>query len=1374
MTGKFTRQTMMLFSLLMLLCFTASGSFAQTKDFVSVDAARYSLVVAPDSIAAGFTAGVTSQTFLADDADLNTPGVQLPTSLGGISVSVNNRLAGLFFVSPNQVNYAVPAQTETSGPATVVVTDAAGNVLAQGTLNVAQTMLSLFTSNSSGTGAPAALVTADGVNYSVVGKPDGTSNLVSAGQYLVLFGTGIRGSQSDIRAFIGGVEAPVAYAGLQGGFLALYQVNVQIPESLAGQGPVELSLVDGTTVSNTVTIDLGGNPAAVPGAPIVTALSANSAVAGQIVTLTGSNFPVSVDQATVRLGSSYGRVVSSNATQLSFIVPYGAASGRIAVSNAAGERLSNHTLSITTSISGTILAPDGAPLSNLVVSVASANVSTTTDNNGRFLLAGVPAGINRVEIDASGSQYASESLSIVATSDRDNELSAPVTLLQDFGADLILGNEPGEAPATDPATAKTIEHDGLRLTIPGKVTFPNGATQGRLRLGRVNRDHRLPVSLPAGVYPSVIAFIGPGGTTFGENGKDLASLSFPNVDQLPAGTKLDLYAFDRQVTPSAFVKRGEAVVNQAGDKIVADSLIDIATIWFVGLPVDSAFVTKVTGRVIDSGDKPVSGARVFTRGRGAITDVRGNFVITSARAKNGDELHVEVHFFTPTGVPLKASKTVKAVVPGETAVGDIKLPAEPALVILIRPGEAKIKAGESARFKVVLSKPLTEDASINIEKLEGVDCVFSAASLKIEAGKTEAEFTASSQTPGRAVIGATLASASSGITTEQARGARAHLFVLPPAPVLSSITPNSGAPGASFMIAGSGFSSEPRHNQIIFSQGERWMALDSSKVSVVSTPNGVTGLKGVVPGIKPGEYDVFVMVFREGALGVPSNKVKFTVLGAPAPQLTAIDPREGKPGALFTLTGSGFSPEAKLNGVFFRIGERVFPVDPATLQVILGTATNTESRPPVTGLKGQAPRMPAGEAEVYVVVFRENTASAASNKLPFKVIGEAAPKLDSIDPAEAQPGASFVLKGSGFAPERTLVAFAQGERKFFLDPKTTSVATDAIKCVLPGLPAGQYDVFVVVNNDNITGTLSNKLPFKVLAPAAPVLKSLSPTEGLPGSTFTITGENFGEHNSVVFTQGDRMVTVDPALVKTSSSGVTVTAPRLPAGEYMVFVRALRGSAVSELSNGLAFKVLAPPAPAAPKLEAITPVEAAPGETFTITGSGFASEAAHHGVFFKFGERVVLADPKMLQLTPNGLSGKVPAVLAGVYEVFVVVFENDARSEASNSLAFKVLSPTPATPELSAVRPADGAAPGQAFAISGKNFGRINQVFFKQGDRVALADPTKLVLTAENTVLTGVVPELAAGEVEVWVKAGFDNLLSLESNHLRFIVLAKTN
>jgi signal transduction histidine kinase len=85
----------------------------------TVSAASYARAVAPEAIVAAFGSALATRTAAATDADPNTPGIQLPTELGGTTVEVNGRRAGLLFVSPNQVNFVIPAATETGATGVV-------------------------------------------------------------------------------------------------------------------------------------------------------------------------------------------------------------------------------------------------------------------------------------------------------------------------------------------------------------------------------------------------------------------------------------------------------------------------------------------------------------------------------------------------------------------------------------------------------------------------------------------------------------------------------------------------------------------------------------------------------------------------------------------------------------------------------------------------------------------------------------------------------------------------------------------------------------------------------------------------------------------------------------------------------------------------------------------------------------------------------------------------------------------------------------------------------------------------------------------------------------------------------------------------------
>ena len=75
--------------------------------------------------------------------------------------------------------------------------------------------------------------------------------------FLTLFGTGICGAAgaAAVRATISDSAVPVLFAGAQGGFAGLDQVNIgPLTRSLVGVGEVNVVVTPAGTTSNTVTI----------------------------------------------------------------------------------------------------------------------------------------------------------------------------------------------------------------------------------------------------------------------------------------------------------------------------------------------------------------------------------------------------------------------------------------------------------------------------------------------------------------------------------------------------------------------------------------------------------------------------------------------------------------------------------------------------------------------------------------------------------------------------------------------------------------------------------------------------------------------------------------------------------------------------------------------------------------------------------------------------------------------------------------------------------------------------------------------------------------------------------------------------------------
>jgi uncharacterized protein (TIGR03437 family) len=193
----------------------------------------------------------------------------LGTTLDGTTVTVTDsvgvsRAATLFYVSPAQINFEIPGGTAT-GAATVTIAESNGTSQI-GAIQIGDVSPGLFELNTSGLAAAWVLPVIAGVaqNPQPVFQlnANGTVPLpINLGAstdlvYLELYGTGIRNAKAVI-ATVGGVPVPVLYAGAAPGFVGEDQVNIgPLPESLAGQGSVDILLTADGQAANTVNVTM--------------------------------------------------------------------------------------------------------------------------------------------------------------------------------------------------------------------------------------------------------------------------------------------------------------------------------------------------------------------------------------------------------------------------------------------------------------------------------------------------------------------------------------------------------------------------------------------------------------------------------------------------------------------------------------------------------------------------------------------------------------------------------------------------------------------------------------------------------------------------------------------------------------------------------------------------------------------------------------------------------------------------------------------------------------------------------------------------------------------------------------------------------------
>ncbi|MFN0083925.1 MAG: Ig-like domain-containing protein [Blastocatellia bacterium] len=699
----------------------------------TVSAASFeSVSVSPESIVAAFGAQLATQTLIAGDANPSQPGIQLPTDLGGTTVEVNSRRAGIFFVSSGQVNFVIPPATET-GQANVVIRSGDGTI-SNGTMQVLPVTPAIFTANANGLGVPAATLLRVKTNgqqiFEPVSKFDSTSNrfitrpidLGPEGErvFLVLFLTGIRRAadtngdgnfNESVRVLIAGESMTPLFAGAQSDFVGLDQINFEIPRSLQGRGIVNLSVsAPGFSTSNLVDIEISGAPGT---PPQIIGFGGATALAGQEFLINGGGFSPTAAENLVRFAGSEAQVMSASTSQLRVLVPFGVQTGAVSVRTPQGEILSNDPVQIRTSISGLVENTARQPMSNVEVKITGTAITVRTNAEGAFVLPDAPVGAQFIEINGGSLSvnppYPRVTLKITAQSSRDNQFARPIALQQSNGAMGTIGTGAPfapEAPASEenaqPQPPVSIQIGGFQLDVPGNSTaaFPSGATRGPVTLTPL-LNGRTPVNLPFGYYSASVVQITPFNVRIGLGAK----LVFPNSESLPAGTKVDLFRFDP--VEAIFTREADTgIVTPDGRRIETPASTVKTTHYYFA----AAFrqTTTATGRVIEKNGKPVSRALVRCRGQEALTDGAGTFVLRYIPVTANEPISVEVSSIrTPSRIERIQSPTAPAVVNAITKIPDVILPGptENRPPVILGANRVELDEGKSYDMNLQISDP---------------------------------------------------------------------------------------------------------------------------------------------------------------------------------------------------------------------------------------------------------------------------------------------------------------------------------------------------------------------------------------------------------------------------------------------------------------------------------------------------------------------------------------------------------------------------------------------------------------------------------------------------------------------------------------------
>jgi uncharacterized protein (TIGR03437 family) len=177
--------------------------------------------------------------------------------------------APLFFVSTTQINFQFPWELAGATTASVTVT-ISGVSSSPVTMTLGAAGPGVFSTNSQGTGQGTILI----ANTDILAAPAGSvpgrnTRPVQRGDFISIFCNGLGAVQDPPAAgtasagqatlatptvTIGGVPAQVTFSGLAPGFVALYQVNVQVPPAAPIGDAVAVAFTIGGVAANPTTI----------------------------------------------------------------------------------------------------------------------------------------------------------------------------------------------------------------------------------------------------------------------------------------------------------------------------------------------------------------------------------------------------------------------------------------------------------------------------------------------------------------------------------------------------------------------------------------------------------------------------------------------------------------------------------------------------------------------------------------------------------------------------------------------------------------------------------------------------------------------------------------------------------------------------------------------------------------------------------------------------------------------------------------------------------------------------------------------------------------------------------------------------------------
>jgi len=341
---------------------------------------------------------------------------------------------------------------------------------------------------------------------------------------------------------------------------------------------------------------------------------------------------------------------------------------------------------------------------------------------------------------------------------------------------------------------------------------------------------------------------------------------------------------------------------------------------------------------------------------------------------------------------------------------------------------------------------------------------------------------------------------------------------------------------------------------------------------------------------------VFAAVTAKPANSFPSQAQACTTCHPTAPASTTVS---ATPSTAAPAAGSAYSVTIDMAGLTSS-GDTGYWISNATgtpaVSVFGGDAGTNQ--PSYT----QSMTAPSAPGTYSYTVWCErgsrSSGQAKSTTYSITVPAPQAPAISSLSPASGLVGSSFTITGSNFGASSPSNTVSVGG-----SPATTTAwSATSITAVVPnGLTAGAKNVAVTSGGLTSAASTASSFTVTVPAPQAPAISSLSPASGLVGSSFTITGSNFGASSpsNTVSVGGSPATTT-----AWSATSITVTVP----ANATVGAKAVIVTSGGQSSAAATFTVNAPiPVPVqAPSISSLSPESGLVGSSLTITGTDFGA------------------------------------------------------------------------------------------------------------------------------------------------------------------------